>query len=71
VLVAWKGEVEPSEGAAGAAAAAELGLEVGEVRRVSPYPEAERRTLHLFRKIAPTPERFPRRAGMAAKRPLG
>ncbi len=49
---------------------AELGLEVGEVRRVSPYPEAERRTLHVFRKIAPTPERFPRRPGMASKRPL-
>ena len=30
----------------------------------------ERRTLHVFRKIAPTPERFPRRPGMAVKRPL-
>ncbi len=69
--MAWKGEVEPSEAAAGAAAAAELGLEVGEVRRVSPYPEAERRTLHVFRKVAATPSRFPRRAGMAVKRPLG
>jgi 16S rRNA (guanine527-N7)-methyltransferase len=71
VLVAWKGEVSADETAAGATAAAELGLEVGEVRRVSPYPQAERRTLHVFRKIAPTPERFPRRAGMAVKRPLG
>jgi 16S rRNA (guanine527-N7)-methyltransferase len=71
VLIAWKGEVSADEAAAGAAAAAELGLEVGEVRRVSPYPQAERRTLHVFRKIAPTPERFPRRAGMAVKRPLG
>jgi 16S rRNA (guanine527-N7)-methyltransferase len=71
LLVAWKGEASAEEAQAGAAAAAELGLEVGEVRRVSPYPEAERRTLHLFRKIAPTPERFPRRAGMALKRPLG
>jgi len=71
VLVAWKGEVSAGEAAAGAAAATELGLEVGEVRRVSPYPEAERRTLHVFCKIAPTPGRFPRRAGMALKRPLG
>jgi len=71
VLVAWKGEVSADEARDGAAAAAELGLEVGAVRRVSPYPEAERRTLHLFRKIAPTPERFPRRPGMAVKRPLG
>jgi 16S rRNA (guanine527-N7)-methyltransferase len=37
---------------------------------VQPYPAAERRTLHVFRKVAPTPERFPRRPGMAVKRPL-
>jgi 16S rRNA (guanine527-N7)-methyltransferase len=71
VLVAWKGEVSADEAAAGAVAAGELGLEVGEVRRVDPYPAAERRTLHVFRKVAETPERFPRRAGMAVKRPLG
>jgi 16S rRNA (guanine527-N7)-methyltransferase len=71
VLVAWKGLVSAEEAAAGASAAAELGLEVGEVVAVSPYPAAERRTLHVFRKVAPTPERFPRRAGMAGKRPLG
>jgi 16S rRNA (guanine527-N7)-methyltransferase len=63
--------VEPAEAAAGAAAATVLGLEPVEVRDVDPYPEAERRTLHVFRKIAPTPERFPRRPGMAVKRPLG
>jgi 16S rRNA (guanine527-N7)-methyltransferase len=71
VLVAWKGAVPDDEARAGAAAAAELGLKVGEVRAVSPYPAAERRTLHVFRKIAPTPARFPRRPGMAVKRPLG
>jgi 16S rRNA (guanine527-N7)-methyltransferase len=71
VLVAWKGSVSADEAAAGAAAAAELGLSVGAVVAVSPYPAAERRTLHVFRKVASTPERFPRRAGMAVKRPLG
>jgi 16S rRNA (guanine527-N7)-methyltransferase len=71
VFVAWKGAVSDDEAAGGAAAAVELGLEVGEVRAVSPYPAAERRTLHVFRKIAPTPARFPRRAGVAVKRPLG
>jgi 16S rRNA (guanine527-N7)-methyltransferase len=70
-LVAWKGAVPADEAAAGAAAAEILGLEVGEVRAVEPYEGAERRTLHVFCKIAPTPERFPRRAGMAVKRPLG
>ena len=70
-LVAWKGEVESGEARAGAAAAAIVGLEPVEVRAVDPYPAAERRTLHVLRKVAPTPERFPRRPGMAVKRPLG
>jgi 16S rRNA (guanine527-N7)-methyltransferase len=71
LLLAWKGHVDPAEAAAGAAAGAVLGLEAVEVRDVDPYPEAQRRTLHVFRKVAPTPTRFPRRPGMAAKRPLG
>jgi 16S rRNA (guanine527-N7)-methyltransferase len=70
VLVAWKGAVDEDEAADGADAAAQLGLEPVEVVPVQPYPAAERRTLHVFRKVAPTPERFPRRAGMAVKRPL-
>lgn len=70
-LVAWKGTVPPEEAAAGAAAAAILGLEPVGVHAVRPYPAAERRTLHVLRKVAPTPERFPRRPGMAVKRPLG
>ena len=70
-LVAWKGAVDAAEAAAGRAAAALLGLEPVEARAVEPYPAAERRTLHVFRKVAATPERFPRRPGMAVKRPLG
>ena len=71
VLVAWKGAVPEDEAAAGAAAAAIVGLEAVSVMPVRPYPASERRTLHVFRKVAPTPERFPRRPGMAVKRPLG
>jgi 16S rRNA (guanine527-N7)-methyltransferase len=41
------------------------------VFHVRPFPEARDRHLHVYRKIAPTPEGFPRRTGMAAKRPLG
>ena len=69
-LVAWKGRRDPGEEAAGAAAAEQLGLEPQEVRRVEPFPAARDRHLHVYRKTAPTPERFPRRAGRAAKRPL-
>ena len=70
-LVAWKGAADEAETGAGAAAAAMLGLEPVEVRSVAPYPAAERRTLHSFRKVAPTPPGYPRRPGMAVKRPLG
>jgi len=69
-LVAWKGAVALQEEADGLHAAAALGLEREEVRAVEPYRGSERRTLHVFRKVAPTPAGYPRRAGMAAKRPL-
>jgi 16S rRNA (guanine527-N7)-methyltransferase len=70
LLVAWKGAVDEAEDADGLAAAAALGLQRDSVLAVQPYAGSERRTLHVFRKIAPTPERYPRRPGMAAKRPL-
>jgi 16S rRNA (guanine527-N7)-methyltransferase len=70
-LVAWKGAVGDDEASAGAGAASILGLERLSVVPVTPFPGARDHTLHPFRKIAPTPPRFPRRPGMAAKRPLG
>lgn len=71
VLVAWKGDVSAAEAAAGATAADALGLAPLGVVAVEPYPGAGSATLHRFRKVAPTPARFPRRPGMALKRPLG
>jgi 16S rRNA (guanine527-N7)-methyltransferase len=70
VLVAWKGARDAGEEAAGAAAARELGMEAAEVLSVQPFPSSENRHLHVFRKISPTPPGFPRRPGMARKRPL-
>ncbi len=70
-LVAWKGVRDEEEERAGRAAAAHLGLEAGVPRRVQPFPAARERHLHVFRKVGPTPEGFPRRPGMARKRPLG
>jgi 16S rRNA (guanine527-N7)-methyltransferase len=70
VLVAWKGRRDAEEERDAAAAAEQLGLALEELRPVRPYPGAEHRHLHVLRKVAPTPERFPRRPGMARKRPL-
>lgn len=70
MLVAWKGLVEATEEADGGAAAGILGLAPAGVLPVLPYAGSERRTLHLFRKVAPTPPGYPRRPGIAKKRPL-
>jgi 16S rRNA (guanine527-N7)-methyltransferase len=70
VLVAWKGARDAAEEAAAAAAAEKLGMAVKEVRPVDPYPASENRHLHVFEKVGPTPDGFPRRAGMAKKHPL-
>ena len=71
VLVAWKGARDASEEAAADAAAGKLGLQVREPLRVQPFASARERHLHVLVKTRPTPEGFPRRPGMAGKRPLG
>jgi 16S rRNA (guanine527-N7)-methyltransferase len=71
VLVAWKGARDPAEEGLGRGAADEVGLTLLDVLRVEPFEAARNRHLHVYRKVAPTPERFPRRPGIAAKRPLG
>ena len=70
VLVAWKGSRDEAEEMAGAAAAAQLGLEPRAALRVSPFEGTRERHLHVYAKVARTPEGFPRRPGMARKRPL-
>jgi 16S rRNA (guanine527-N7)-methyltransferase len=71
VFVAWKGAVDSDEQRLGRAAADEVGLSLEGVLRVEPFPGARDRRLYVFRKVSATPERFPRRPGMAVKRPLG
>jgi 16S rRNA (guanine527-N7)-methyltransferase len=71
VLVAWKGGRDAAEERSGAAAGDLLGLEAAGVTAVEPYPGSRNRHLHLYRKVRSTPAGFPRRPGMAAKRPLG
>ncbi len=70
-LVAWKGRMEDDEVRVASRAAAELGLSSPVLTPVQPFPGAEHRQLAVCMKQAPTPERFPRRTGVALKRPLG
>ena len=69
-LVAWKGRRDPAAEADGAAAASATGLGPAEVVAVGPWDGAEHLHLHLYLKVAETPHRFPRRPGIASKRPL-
>jgi 16S rRNA (guanine527-N7)-methyltransferase len=69
-LVAWKGRRDEREEADGAAAAEQTGLAGAEIRPAEPWDGAQHLHLHLYVKVGSTPDRFPRRPGMASKRPL-
>lgn len=71
LLVDWRGTRRPAEEEQALRAAHELGLRRVEVRKVQPFATARDRHLHLYLKAKETPNRFPRRVGMALKRPLG
>jgi 16S rRNA (guanine527-N7)-methyltransferase len=69
-LIAWKGARQVDEEEAGARAAAQVGLSDAEVRPVTPYAGSRQRHLYVYLKLTATPTRYPRRPGVAAKRPL-
>jgi 16S rRNA (guanine527-N7)-methyltransferase len=70
-VIDWRGRRDAQEEQAAARAGGELGMELREIRHVRPFAGATDRHLHVWLKTGETPERFPRRAGMARKRPLG
>jgi 16S rRNA (guanine527-N7)-methyltransferase len=69
-LVAWKGARDHAEEADGSAAAAALGLGGLAVRPVLPFLAARDRHLYLNSKVTATPPGYPRRPGIARKRPI-
>jgi 16S rRNA (guanine527-N7)-methyltransferase len=69
-LVEWRGRRDPATERQGLKAARRVGMELAEVRRVEPYEGSRDHHLHVYVKHRDTPEGFPRRAGMAGKRPL-
>jgi 16S rRNA (guanine527-N7)-methyltransferase len=70
-LVVWRGHRDAEAERAAGVASVELGLEVRLPVRSEPYPGSQDHHLHVYVKVAPTPPRFPRRPGIASKRPLG
>jgi 16S rRNA (guanine527-N7)-methyltransferase len=69
-LVAWKGRIDEAEAADGRAAAVALGMSEPVGVAVSPFPGASERYLYLNSKVSATPVGYPRRPGMARKRPI-
>jgi 16S rRNA (guanine527-N7)-methyltransferase len=67
-LVAWKAAPEAGEVADGAWAAEVLGLEPAEPDEWA--TQAGQRSLYVYLKVRSLPNGYPRRAGMASKRPL-
>ena len=70
-LIDWRGRRSPEQEQAADRAASTLGLRRMEVRRVTPFAGARDHYLHVFVKAQETPAGFPRRPGVARKRPLG
>jgi 16S rRNA (guanine527-N7)-methyltransferase len=69
-LVDWRGQREPEEERTAMEAAEVLGLERYSIRRVEPFEGVRNHHLHVYLKTRETPDRFPRRVGMARKKPL-
>jgi 16S rRNA (guanine527-N7)-methyltransferase len=69
-LVAWKGRRDPIEEADAGVAAEALGMARPLSRPVAPFPDTDARTLYLSLKVRSTPNGYPRRPGMARKRPF-
>ena len=69
VLVAWRGRTDSPSERGGAAAAAELGFIHRADVDATPIPGVSR-YFSLWKKQGKTPDRYPRRSGMAAKRPI-
>jgi 16S rRNA (guanine527-N7)-methyltransferase len=70
VAVDWRGKRDLEEESLASEAAELLGLRRDWIRRVEPYEGVRDHHLHVFTKVHETPNRFPRRAGMASKKPL-
>jgi 16S rRNA (guanine527-N7)-methyltransferase len=71
LLVTWKGRRDGEEEREGERAAALLGMRPAGIEWVGAYAGSRHRHLHRYLKTEASPSGYPRRVGMAKKRPLG
>jgi 16S rRNA (guanine527-N7)-methyltransferase len=69
-LVDWRGRRDAATERVALAVAELLGLTRASILRVEPFEGVRDHHLHVFLKTGETPDRFPRRVGMARKKPL-
>jgi 16S rRNA (guanine527-N7)-methyltransferase len=70
-LVAWKGRRDPEEERQAVKAADVLGMRALSIEWVGAYAGSRNRHIYGYEKAGACPPGFPRRPGMARKRPLG
>jgi 16S rRNA (guanine527-N7)-methyltransferase len=70
-MVAMRGSISDQERIHAARALGILGADELEEIRLHPFERAENRWAYTARKVRVTPEGYPRRSGIPAKRPLG
>lgn len=70
IFLAYKGEKAEEELSRGQGALPLLGGELSRIHKVKLPFSGDPRTLLEIKKITPTPEKYPRRTGIPAKRPL-
>ena len=70
-VIAWKGKLEDDELTRGTVAAEALALSSPELTEVEPWIGGGVRKIAVAERIGELPQGFPRRPGMATKRPLG
>ena len=70
-LIAWRGRREPASEAAAEKAAEIVGIEVGEILAVRPFPAARNRNLHLMSKVMDTARSLPATTRDCTEAPTG
>jgi 16S rRNA (guanine527-N7)-methyltransferase len=69
-IVAWKGSPGAEERANASAAEAALGFSPGKFASTKPFKGSARRNFYVATKLKPTSDRYPRRPGVALKKPI-